>query len=206
MIRPPGRDGVAFSDAADGDMRRALARARVAAVLEIDPGWGVVRQVHGSEVVSVDRPGDAGEADAVWTAVAGVPISVLTADCLGVVLGAEDAVGVAHCGWRGVVAGVVGRLREAMSTAGHEPVHASIGPGIGSCCYEVGPEVAERFGPHVATTTWGALSVDLVAALRAQLAGLEVWSADECTRHGDGWFSHRRDGDSRRLGAIGWLR
>jgi copper oxidase (laccase) domain-containing protein len=92
-----------------------------------------------------------------------------------------------------------------MVDAGHPPVNAGVGPGIGACCFEVGPEVAERFARSRATTTWGTASVDLGAVLTEQLAGLETWALGGCTFHDDGWFSHRKDGTASRLAAIGWI-
>jgi copper oxidase (laccase) domain-containing protein len=92
-----------------------------------------------------------------------------------------------------------------MVDAGHPPVKAGIGPGIGACCFEVGPEVAERFARSRATTTWGTASVDLGAVLTEQLGGLETWAVGACTFHDDGWFSHREDGTTNRLAAIGWI-
>lgn len=206
MIRPPGRDGVAFSESVDGDLRNdQQARVRFARDLGISSNWALVRQVHGCDVTYVDSPGDKGDADAMWTTAPGLPIAVFTADCFGVVMEAEDAVGVAHAGWRGTASGVVGALRAAMESAGHSPIRAAVGPGIGPCCFEVGPEVAERFPGLDGTTSWGTTSVDLLGALRLQLEGLDVWSVDGCTLHEDRWFSHRRDETPRRLASVGWL-
>lgn len=207
MIRPPGWDGVAFTDRADGDLRGdATARERIARALDISPRWATVHQVHGNVVRRVSQAGDAGEADALWTAAPGLPLAVFTADCFGVVLGASDAVGVAHAGWRGADAGVVGRLADDMRGSGHAPARAAIGPGIGPCCFEVGPEVAGRFETsHCARTTWGSVSVDLPDVIASQLGGLELWSSGSCTLHEEGWLSHRQDATPARMAAIGWL-
>jgi len=204
MIRPPW-DGVAFSERSDGDLRNELARRAAASAIGLVPEWAEGQQVHGNHVVRVGSPGSSGEADALWTSEPGLPVAVFTADCLGVVLTAPGAVGVAHAGWRGAAGDVVGRLRDAMTTAGHPPQRAAIGPGIGPCCFEVGPEVAERFPPHAALTTWGATSVDLPAVVIERLGGLETWSTGACTMHEDGWFSHRSDATRQRLAAIGWV-
>ncbi len=205
MIRPPW-DGVAFSERSDGDVRNdPVRRADATAALGLAPDWAEVRQIHGNDVIRVGSPGAAGEADALWTAERGLPIAVFTADCLGVVLVSEDATGVAHAGWRGAAGGVVGRLRDEMTAAGHAPRRAAIGPGIGPCCFEVGPEVVERFPAYAARTTRDTTSVDLTAAVVADLDGVEIWSAGACTMHEDRWFSHRRDGTKQRLAAIGWV-
>lgn len=205
MIRPP-QPGAAFTEADDGDTRNDPgARASISEALGVSAEWATVRQVHGADAVFAGEPGEYGEADALWTTVPGLPLAVFTADCFGVVLRAEGAVGVAHAGWRGTVSGVAGGLRDEMERAGHPPRTAAVGPGIGPCCFEVGPEVAERFGANRARTTWGTTSVDLRQSLLVELAGLETWVCDRCTRHDEGLFSHRRDSTPKRLAALGWI-
>lgn len=200
------RDRAAFTGAGEGDQRLDQdARGRLSAVLDIPEVWASVRQVHGSRVHRASAPGDQGEGDAIWTNRPSLPLAVFTADCLGVALLAEDAVGVAHAGWRGAAAGVITTLAEEMSEAGHAPVSALIGPGIGPCCFEVGPEVAEHFDGHITTTTWGTTSVDLPGFIAGQLAGLEIEMVGGCTRHDDSYFSHRRDGTKLRQVCLAWL-
>lgn len=206
MSTSPG-DGVAFSQAADGDLRNdSVARARYSLGHGVSGHWATIHQVHGSDVVRVDKAGDYGEADAVWTSVPDLPVAVYTADCFGVVVHAGAAVGVAHAGWRGADAGVVAALLSEMRAAGHEPTRASIGPGISSCCFEVGPEVGALFPEHRRTTSWGTDSVDLPGFIESQLEGIDVWRLGACTYHDEGWHSHRRDRTHQRLAAIGWHR
>jgi hypothetical protein len=174
--------------------------------MAIDSRWATIHQVHGHRVVPVEAPGPAGDADALWATRPGLPLAVFTADCFGVVLAAPGAVGVAHVGWRGARSGVVAALREEMAAAGFAPTRAAVGPGIRSCCFEVGPEVAALFEAHHAETSWGTVSVDLSAVIEEQLDGLEVWDAGECTMHGRGWFSHRSNQTPQRLATIGWIR
>ncbi len=198
--------GVAFGDAGDGDGRSdPSARAAMAAALGIPSEWAYARQVHGTEVRNVARPGPAGEADALVTRVAGLSVAVATADCVPVALHGEGAAAIVHAGWRGAAAGVVTAARAVMAAAGGPPQRAAIGPCIGPCCYEVGDEVAARFPDHGATTSWGSRSVDLAAAVRAQLAGLEVWAADVCTRCDGRYHSYRRDGTPYRQVGVAWL-
>ncbi len=166
--------------------------------------WATVTQVHGRGVVRVERPGPAGEGDALFTTVPGLVLAVFTADCLGVVLGRPGMVGVAHAGWRGLSAGVLEALVDEMTSAGGAPTSAEIGPGIGPCCFEVGPEVAARFPEDVSTTGWGTTSVDLVAAARRRLHPIHVESDGRCT-HCQGGFSHRRDATRDRMAALGWV-
>lgn len=221
MIRPPGNlsdswaskanvwasTGAAFTDAAEGDMRHdEIARTSVSDQLGIKRQWAVVTQVHGNHVVEATGPGNWGEADAIYTATRGLPLALFTADCASVVLLGEKAVGVAHAGWRGATSGVARALLNAMADSGLPPQAAAIGPLIGPCCLEVGTEVAIQFPGFTTTTTWGTTSVDIVAAIRAQLDGLEIWSAGVCTRHDTGWFSHRKDGTAMRTATLCWLR
>lgn len=200
------RDRVAFSGAVEGDQRLDTdARNRLADALGVPSAWASVRQIHSAVSFLATAPGQQGEGDAMWTDRPGLPLAVFTADCLGVALLAESAVGVAHSGWRGTADGVVPALADRMSAAGHQPVSAVIGPGIGPCCFEVGPEVAERFDGHVTSTSWGSTSVDLPGAVAAQLPGIQVDVAGGCTRHDDAYFSHRRDGTTLRQVTLVWL-
>jgi hypothetical protein len=206
MITPPGAAGrVVFSDAGDGDLRSdAGARVELSQRAGISSEWATVSQVHGFRVVRVSAPGQAGEADGLWTSEPGLPLAIFTADCLAVVLQAPGAAGVAHAGWRGAAGGVVSGLRAAMSEAGFEPERAFIGPGIGPCCFEVGSEVVKRFPSHLARASWDSTSVDLYGAVRDSLADLDVWSADVCTKHETRWFSHRSDATLSRQAGITW--
>lgn len=203
MTAPSG--GTAFTTAEDGDMRDPADRGEVADRWGIPTRWATVTQVHGADVVAAVGPGDHGPADAVVTTAPGLPVAVLTADCAGVVLHGPGVVAAAHAGWRGLVAGVLESTIEAM---GAVATSAVVGPSIGPCCYEVGPEVVEAVG-FASTTTWGTTSVDLRAAAAARLGraapGLAVLVDDRCTRCGPGLHSHRRDGTSHRLAAVGWL-
>ena len=206
MNRPPGVDGAAFTDATDGDQRNDLtARSAVSSWLGISRDWATLRQVHGASLIRAEAPGELDEADAMWSDVPGLPIAVFTADCFGVVLRSESAVGVAHAGWRGAASNVVVVLREEMTRNGHEPRTAAIGPGIGPCCFEVGPEVAERFPQDVTETGWGATSVDLASALRRQLDGLAIWVSGTCTMHEMTFYSHRRSRTALRNATIAWV-
>lgn len=206
MIRPPGFRGAAFGTAADGDGRSdPVARRRIAGALGLTGEWAYLHQVHGRRVLRASRPGRQGDGDALFTTTVGLPLAVGTADCLPVVVEAEGGVGLAHVGWRGAAAGVVGALRDAMEAAGLAPRRAAVGPGIGPCCFAVGPEVAAALPAHRAVTRAGEPSVDLPAAVAAALSGLEVWESGACTCCGAGFHSHRRDHTRKRQVAVAWL-
>ena len=206
MIRPPGFLGAAFGTAMDGDGRDdSSARVAISSELGIPSEWASLRQVHGAGVIEATAPGRLADADAVFSSIPLLPMTVATADCYPVVLEAEGATGIAHAGWRGADAGVVPALREAMEARGFSVQRAAIGPGIGTCCFEVGPEVVERFPELAGTTSWGTPSVDLVGAILSQVEGLAVWCADVCTHCEAGYRSYRRDGTPLRQVGVAWV-
>lgn len=207
MIAPPGWGGVAFSEKGDGDVRNdPAARAAFSESIGITPTWATVNQVHGRIVVEANSGSPLGDGDAIWTRNTGLPIAIFTADCFGVVALAPEAVGVAHAGWRGAVAGVVDRMIGEMSAAGHPPSRLAIGPGIGPCCFEVGPEVIEQFSNHHSRTSWNTESIDLPGQIASDVSPeIEVWRSGQCTMHEPGWFSHRASGTRQRMAAVAWI-
>jgi hypothetical protein len=157
-----------------------------------------LKQIHSATVLEARSSGILGEGDALITGQPGLPVSIRTADCYPVLLvdTRHRAVAAIHAGWRGTAAGIVPKTLAAMGQKfGTTPddILAAVGPGIGSCCYEVGAEVAEKFGKPEAGC------IDLAEANRAQLttAGVECRSIDilgGCTRCDSTQFhSFRRD-------------
>lgn len=206
MIRPAGFAGAAFGTRDTGDLRvDARRREFVSADLGIPDGWAFVHQVHSGTVVAATRSGRLGDADAIVTEVADLPIAVATADCVPIIVEATGAVAVIHAGWRGAMAGVLSATLQLLSESGHAPIRAAIGPSIGPCCYEVGDEVADLFGGFVSSTTWGSTSVDLPGFVERELSGLDVWRSDECTFTSDRLHSWRRDRTKQRQVAVAWL-
>ncbi len=207
LIRPPGFRGAAFTTAAAGDMLSGD-RGEVSGTLGIRAEWASLRQVHGSDVLTATEPGRAGPGDALVTGARDLPLAVMTADCVGVVLETEDAVGVAHAGWRGVVAGVVAAAARRLEDLGRRPgpvLRAATGPLIGPCCFEVGPEVAGLFHDRHVKSIGGMTTVDLATAVRDQVPEAEWWSVEACTRCEEGWFSFRADRTEHRLATLGWI-
>ncbi|NNF89641.1 MAG: polyphenol oxidase family protein [Acidimicrobiia bacterium] len=201
MITTPAYAGAAFGTVGDGDLTEPGTRATAADHLGIAGEWAWMHQVHGGAVLQVSRPGPAGDADALLTEQEGLPLAVRTADCVPVVIHADTAVAVVHAGWRGLAAGVVANALEALSE--HHPRRAAVGPSIGPCCYEVGPEVIERVGAP-ATTTWGTTSADLWTAAERQLPGVEVWRADLCTHCETTFHSYRATATELRQTTVAW--
>ncbi|MGH9660897.1 MAG: polyphenol oxidase family protein, partial [Bryobacteraceae bacterium] len=151
-----------------------------------------------------------GDGDALITSTAGVRVAVRTADCVPILLvdPVRRAIAAVHAGWRGTVAGIAAKTVRAMTarfgTRGAD-LHAALGPGIGECCFEVGPEVAVQFGRH------GRVHVDLYEHLSRQLLAEAVPAQSIYTSRlcsvcsGSGFHSYRRDGNSagRMLNFVG---
>lgn len=187
-------------------------RAAVGAATDTDwTAWHLMQQVHGADVavVGADTPRGA-ELRGVDVLVTGEQDRVLAvgaADCVPLLLASDRAVAAAHVGRPGLAAGAVDAALDALPGDG---VVAVVGPAIGGCCYEVPAEmrdeVTTRSHPAAASsTTWGTPSLDIPAAVLAQLAdrGVDARRVGGCTRCGDGWFSHRADpAAGRHLGLV----
>lgn len=202
-----------------GDDALAVAWNRGALVrllaLPRGPLW--LQQVHGCAVVDADRDDLPEEpvADAAVSHRAGVVLAVLTADCLPVLLCADDgsAVGAAHAGWRGLAAGV---LEAAVAALRVPParVQAWLGPAIGAASYEVGEEVRSAFvdahaqaASAFAPTRAGHWHCDLAALARQRLAGAGVGavSGGGYDTLGDPrFYSFRRERSTGRFATLIW--
>ena len=156
------------------------------------------KQVHGITVATVTTPWPDGQgptADALVTALPGVALGVITADCAPVLFAADGVVGAAHAGWRGAVAGVLEATIAAMRALGAGPITAAIGPCIRQPSYEVSADLYDA----VADPRWfapgrpGHWQFDLAGYCAARLAGctVHVIDADTCADSAR-FFSHRR--------------
>lgn len=131
-------------------------------------GMASLRQIHSAICLRAETAGISGEADALISNEPGLAVSVRTADCFPILLAdpRHHAIAAIHAGWRGTSARIaIAAIDRMRSEFGTDPAHllAAVGPGIGACCYEVGEDVARRFGLE----TPG--HIDLAAANRAQL-------------------------------------
>lgn len=138
-----------------------------------------------------NRAAELPEVDGHTTARHGLALLVLVADCLPVALVSHQRVAMVHCGWRGLADGIVGHALALFDAA---PT-AVVGPGIGRCCFEVGPEVLARFEDVEGAAEGRMLDLRRVAEARLLAAGATgVEHVDLCTScHPELFFSHRRD-------------
>jgi len=173
-----------------------------------------VSQVHG-DAVHLAMPGTGGEAlappeceaDAVWTDAPETWTSVLTADCVPILLvdPVHHRVGAVHSGWKGTLAEISLRLVERWREQGSEPAKllAAVGPSIRRCCYSVSASLAadfaSAFGSDVVVEEAGVARLDLAGAVvrsleRAGLAAAHIDVLPSCTACEPAhYFSHRRD-------------
>ena len=188
------------------ETREETAR-RVAAELDGDGRLLLLRQPHGAVVAPAPWNG-APEADAAVAAEPGLVLGIQTADCLPVLLVDPQLrlVAAAHAGWRGTAAGVTRQAVRALVARGSRPqdLVAALGPAIGPCCYEVGDELREAFGPEGAEFfrpgPGAKPHLDVRAAnvrqlLEAGLPAEAIHNIADCTHcHPDLYHSYRREG------------
>ena len=223
LTDPPGSSRAPARE--DGDEWSAVARSLGVAPERLR----LVKQVHGIHVVVVRRgeapPATRPQADIIVTDDASLAIGVRVADCAPILLHdpVTHAVGAAHAGWRGTAAGAAGAAVRAMQQAVESrpsDMVAAIGPCLGACCGEVGPDVVEAFraggAGQASIAAWFAPGtgdrsfLDLECANREQLeaAGVKpdaIFASGLCTKtHRARLHSYRgdRDASGRRVGAI----
>ena len=185
-----------------------------------------LRQVHGTDVLELPsslemrapflapvvayRP----SADALISNHKAAAVAVAVADCIPVLFAdpAHGAIGAAHAGWRGLAAGVlentVAAMGERFGTAAQDLV-VGIGPAIGPCCFEVGPEVIDAFvargyGEQVAVpqvsdsrphANLGGVAMAVLGSLGVPASNIAA--ASLCTLCNSDWlWSYRADGDT----------
>jgi len=192
------------------------------------------RQVHGANVLRVgaaDRGSIVPDCDALITDVPGVALLLRYADCVPILLfdARHRAIGLAHAGWRGTVAGIAtATVRRMQQEFGSEPqeILAALGPSIGPCCYTVGADVVTavtrslsdgesllhanpKRGPDA--RPGAGLVLDLWEANRRALSSVGVRTievSETCTAcHNDRFFSYRAGkGRTGHHGALMYLR
>jgi len=141
----------------------------------------------------------------------GIALGIFVADCAPVFVALPDdgIVGILHAGWKGLAAGIIQKacdvLSEKVGKQAVRKLRVAIGPHIGSCCYEVGQDVARLFPNSVKlkddAPSWR-LDLSHEIAGRFSNYGINPKSIDDsdfCTMHDIRFFSHRRNKDQRRM-------
>jgi len=189
-------------------------RYQLLAQMPAAPVW--LNQVHGTAVSVLTKASIADTADASVTCESGVVATVMTADCLPLLLcdKAGTQVAAVHAGWRGLCDGVI----EATLAHFAKPadVLVYLGPAISQRAFEVGPEVRAAFIGHSAQAAlafssgnnnkWQA-DLYLLAKQRLQACGVQhIYGGQYCTyQQSELFFSYRRDGQTGRMASSIWL-
>ncbi len=170
-------------------------------------------QVHGNGCVSVDAvPSTPPSADAAGTTRRRLALAIMVADCLPVLLADRGGrwVGAAHCGWRGLAAGVLDTALAAAPVPASELI-AWLGPRICSHHYEVDAPVRDALAAHdqaFRSAGRGRWQLDLGAVARAQLSAAGVCNVHDrggCAFVDRHLYSYRRDRVTGRNAALVWL-
>ena len=183
--------------------------------LPSEPAW--LQQVHGVQVVDLDKPTMSNEGDASITRKLDRVCTVMTADCLPLLMcnTSGTVVGAAHAGWRGLHAGVI---EETVNALDQDPADVLVwlGPAIGPRAFEVGNEVKQAFEQHDSRATsaftpskpghWFA-DIYALAKQRLQSMGIDrIYGGEFCTFNDEEQFySYRRDGKTGRMASLIWI-
>jgi polyphenol oxidase len=163
----------------------------------------IAGQVHGSDVLVVEKPGLYQGFDGLVTNQSDLLLSISAADCAAILLAdaQTNTIGACHAGWRGHVDGVIDNSIDQMINLGADParIRAYVSPCISAKHFEVGEEVAAQFSssfverrPH-----WPKPHINLTASIFANLVRCGVQShhiecSSQCTTaNSDLFFSHR---------------
>lgn len=193
-----------------GDDPQAVAANRRALSRQLNRPVILVDQVHSAQVWDADQGQPQGrcEADAQVTTRRDLALGIFAADCLPVLLADPQAgvMGAAHCGRRGLVAGVIPATVQVMVDKGANPsrIVATLGPRICADCYQVGSDLADdfekRFPGASGPCRFGGTAIDIAAAARMELKAAGVTNiADSAPRVGAATSYLRQDPDLEEL-------
>ncbi|MDC3002083.1 polyphenol oxidase family protein [Actinomycetota bacterium] len=213
-------------------------RRHLASALKAKEGLAFIRASHGADVAWVTTPDTFADVDALATDRNDIGLVALGADCAIIGLHGHrrdgtPVLGVAHCGWKGLVKDVIGSVVAEMTSDGAENIGAVLGPAICGECYRVDAErhdavraaVSDRVA-HAALVTgvqqpvhsqWApheqkdeGFGIDIRAGSKERLMelgvaidGEELLQGRECTYESATWFSYRRSMAQARSGRSG---
>ena len=171
------------------------------------PKLKFMNQVHGNEVVEVDEDSTSPiTADALFTRSKGVPLVVLSADCLPILIKGENIVAAIHAGRKGILNGIIGKVIERLRSISNGEYVATIGPAICEKCYEVDLEMyLDAIGrePTLATNPDShCLDLKRAATEQLKIRNIKVVDVGICTAHDLKYFSYRRDGITGRNAGV----
>jgi YfiH family protein len=179
--------------------------------LPAEPVW--LQQIHSNTVVDAAKVEALPQADASYSHAANVLCTVMTADCLPLLVCSGDGACVAavHAGWRGLLDGVITNTILAMQSGN---LLVWLGPAIGPACFEVGTEVRGAFVKKSAafasafTQQGDRWLADIYQMARVELSFLaidKIYGGDFCTvTEHERFYSYRRDKETGRMASLIW--
>lgn len=178
----------------------------------------IPEQVHSGRVIKIDSPGRYGNIDGLVTLNKKIVLSIQTADCVPIFLFDKNTqiFGLVHAGWRGTLLGIAGKTIKIFIKYGADPANIQVllGPSIGQCCFETGPDVWKKFPEEfLLKGKKDRYYIDLSGSIKAEFlaGGLKpdlISSIRQCTFCGVEKFpSFRRDGaNAGRMAVVcGWV-
>ncbi len=176
-----------------------------------------LQQVHSTEVVELPHPLQTPQADAAFSLKPGIACTVMTADCLPLLITDIDGTLVAavHAGWRGLYDGIIEKTVQRLPVENSQ-LMVWLGPAIGAEVYEVGKEVYDAFTDKDKHSIQAFQQQDSehwlfdiyqAARLRLKALGVEhIYGGVHCTySQKDLFYSYRRDGDTGRMASMIWI-
>ena len=180
-----------------------------------DPQW--LEQIHSTQAVLLPSDEIIPKADAAYTFNKNIVCTVMTADCLPLLITDQkgSCVAAIHAGWRGLCDGIVEATIKKLPVAA-ETLMVWLGPAIGADVYEIGEEVYDAFTKKneeskqaftsVSEGHW-LFDIHLLARLRLKKVGVtQIYGGDHCTlSEKEQFFSYRRDGVTGRMASLIWI-
>jgi YfiH family protein len=163
-----------------------------------------LNQVHGNEVMYVDRPGLYDDADGLITDVPDLALGILVADCAAILAldPHNGIIGAFHAGWRGACSGIIENGISKMRAMGADDIHIWLSPCIGLAAFEVGEEVAAHFSAQfVQRVGYEKPHIDLKGFILQSIRSLQIpegniQSDNRCTVENEIFHSFRRQKSS----------
>lgn len=189
----------------------------------------LLNQIHGTDMIKAGCDGVILTADGSFTDVPGRVCTIMTADCLPILICNTTGTEVAavHAGWRGLAAGVVGNAIKQFSSP-PEDLMTYLGPAISQQHFEVGNEVRRKFLDNVTNedcrgkvkTCFLKSGDDLknhdvhwiadlygLAKITLNAGGVtQVYGGNFCTyKDSEKFYSYRREGQTGRMASLIWI-
>jgi len=180
-----------------GDEVQAVTANRTALARQLHAPIVFATAAHSNQVGYVDAlTDDVPGVDALISDQAGLAVAAQSADCAMIGIAAGRWVAAVHCGWRGLVAGVIPATLTALTDRGADlsNAYAHVGPVICPQCYPVGEDTSAAVADVCPTAVPAPGRIDLRAGVLAQLNGIETTHDPRCTFEDPDLYSYRRDG------------